>query len=153
MTRAQDSASLKCLQHRSATQAYATTINLLRRVAPFSNYRFGTISTVLLSQIRRKHYVLTYAIPEEKPVGYCGWALCEERIAKAWVEDGYVPSHEECMAGDCCVVATFYGASPAVTRFQARYVRNAYPNVKVYGRRDYGERLRPMQVRNVIGAI
>lgn len=147
----QENAELKCLQHRGDAKDYATTVNLLRSVAPFSNYRFGVFSTVLLSQIRRKHYVLTCAMPEEKPVGYFGWALCEERIAKAWVEDGYVPTHEECMSGDCFVVATFYGATPAVTRFQVRHVRKIYPNVKVYGRRDYGERLRPLRIRNLVG--
>lgn len=146
----EDSASLKCMQRQGDAKDYATTINLLRSVAPFANYKFGVFSTVLLSQIRRKHYVLTYAMPEESPVGYFGWALCEERIAKAWVEDGYVPTHEECMAGDCFVVATFYGATPAVTRFQVRHVRKAYPNVKVYGRRDYGERLRPLRIRNLV---
>ncbi len=147
----QESTSFTCMQPRSEAIAYATTVNLLRSVAPFSNYKFGMFSSVLLGQIRRKHYVLTYAMPEKKPVGYFGWALCEERIAKAWVDDGYVPSQEECMKGDCFVVATFYGASPEVTRFQTRFVRKIYPNIKVYGRRDYGERLRPMRIRNVVG--
>ena len=147
----QQGSSLKCVQHRNPAIAYATAVNLLRSVAPFSNYRFGVFSSVLLGQIRRKHCVLTYAMPEDRPVGYFGWALCEERIAKAWIEDGYVPTQEECMKGDCFVVATFYGATPEVTRFQVRQVRKIYPNIKVYGRRDYGQRVRPMHIRNVVG--
>ncbi len=147
----QEGSSLRCAQHRNTAIAYATAVNLLRSVKPFANYRFGVFAGVLLGQIQRKHYVITYAMPEERPVGYFGWALCEEHIAKAWVEKGYVPTQEECMKGDCFVVATFHGATPAVTRFQVRHVRKAYPNVKVFGRRDYGQRLRPMRIRNVVG--
>jgi len=140
-----------CVQHQDPMVAYGRTVRLLRSVKPFADYRFGVFATVLLSQILRKHYVLTYSLPDKVEVGYFGWALCEEKIAKAWVEDGYVPSHEECQAGDCFVGATFHAVSPAVTRFQSRFVRSLYPNLtKLYGRRDYGERIRPLNIRNVV---
>lgn len=146
---ADDDGTLVCLQPKSAVVAYASVVNLLRDVEPFSKYPFGSFATVLVSQIRRKHYVLTYRKGNEIPVGYFGWAMCTEEIAKRWIQDNYVPTHRECMSGDFFVVATFHAKSKEITRFQTRHVRGLYPNATVYGRRDYGGRLKPMRIKNV----
>jgi hemolysin-activating ACP:hemolysin acyltransferase len=138
--------NLRCLQLRDPMQAYGHTVNLLRKTEPFRHYRFGSFAGVVLGQILRKHYVLTLAGKEV--VGYFGWALCDKAIAEAWIERNYVPTFEECNGGDTFVIATFYGKTKQVTFFTTRHVRKMYPNIEVYGRRDYGERLRPMKVSN-----
>ena len=83
-----------------------------------------------------------------KLVGYRGWALGEEGVARAWVEEGYVPTLAECMTGAYVVIAISYARSGEITRFQARAIRRLYPGAQVFGRRDYGGRLRPLRVRN-----
>lgn len=146
---------LQCRQHPVPIVALGNAINLLRTATPFSTYRFGVFSSVLWGQIVRKHYVFT--LSGRQLVGYFGWALCDEKVARAWVEEDYVPTHEECLDGDCFVGATFYAKTREVTFFQIRHVRRLYPNVKAFGRRDYGElpgpmggRLRPMNTFNIV---
>ena len=139
--------NLRRLQMEDPIQAFGHTVNLLRKVDLFKNYRFGSFSGVVLGQILRKHYVLTVA--GKDVVGFFGWAMCDEEIAKAWIERDYVPTYDECNGGDTFVTATIHAKTKQVMFFQARHVRKMYPGIKVYGRRDYGDRMRPMHIRNM----
>lgn len=138
--------SVRCRQYRNGLYAFGMAVNLLRRSRPFSTYEFGKFSNVLMGEIQRKHYV--FAISADRPVGYVGWALCNESIARAWVESRNVPTYRECMEGDCWVGITYYAESTPVCWTLARYCRNLYPELKVYGIRDYGGRERPTNLRN-----
>lgn len=135
-----------CRQFSQPLEAFGLAVNLLRRVEPFSAYAFGRFSNVLMGQIQRGHYVFTFA--EERPVGYAGWALCDESVARAWIEQRAVPSFADCSRGDCAVVITFYAESREACFFQARWCRARYPNAKVFAIRDYGEKQRPAIVGN-----
>lgn len=138
---------MDCRQLKDPVYALGHAVNLLRHRKPFASYHFGRLSSVLMGQIRRGHYLFTF--DGERPVGYAGWALCEEQVARAWIERRHVPSFAECDGGDCVVGITFYAETTEVCRFQARWCRGLYPGAKVYGLRDYGGRERQMRIRNL----
>ncbi|MCW9032895.1 MAG: toxin-activating lysine-acyltransferase [Rhodospirillales bacterium] len=140
---------MKCRKLKEPFQALGVAINVLRRVSPYANYPFGKLSNVLMGQVRRGHYVFTFD-DEGTPVGYVGWALCDEEIARKWMEGEYVPSSEECKNGDCGLVVTFYAANKEALLAQTRYCREKYPNIKVFGIRDYGNGDRLSEVFNRI---
>ena len=137
---------MNCRRIADDMLAFGHAANLLRRAQPFASYPFGNFAGVLMGQIRRKHYVFTVA--DKRVVGYAGWAMCREDVARDWVDRNIMPDFDACNRGDCLVVATFYGESRDVTFMQARHVRESHPNVKVYGRRDYSDRMRPTNVFN-----
>ena len=139
---------MECRRYTNKVFALGQAVNLLRDVSPFSGYQFDRIANVLIGQIRRNHYVFTIA--GGRAVGYAGWALCEESVARAWIEQRYVPSFEECLNGDCLVGITFYARTPEVCRFQARWCRNLYPDTQIFGIRDYGAHERPKQLGNPV---
>ena len=121
-------------------------VELLKRVQPFASYDFGTLSSVLMGQIKREHYAFTF--DGKMPVGYAGWALCDEAIARAWIEERYVPTFAECLSGDSWVGITFYARTKRVCLYQARWCRTQYPGLKAFGIRDYGHRNRKGHATN-----
>jgi hemolysin-activating ACP:hemolysin acyltransferase len=139
-------AALSCGQFDDPVVALGQAVELLRRVQPFATYSFGRLSSVLSGEIKRQHYAFTF--DGRTPVGYVGWALCDEPIARAWIEERYVPSFAECSDGDSWVGITFYAASKEICLFQARWCRARYPSLKVFGIRDYGSRSRRTEVKN-----
>jgi len=138
---------MKCRQFKEPFQALGVVTNMLRRVTPYADYPFGKLSNVLMGQIRRGHYVFTID-DDGTPVGYVGWALCEEEVARKWMEGDYTPTSEECEDGDCGLVVTFYAANKKALLAQTRYCREKYPNIKVFGIRDYGDGDRLAEVYN-----
>ena len=140
------SLTMHCRQLEDPVLALGQAVNVLRRVEPFASYTFGRLANVLMGEIRRRHYVFTF--DAEAPVGYVGWALCDEAIARAWIEERYVPTFAECAAGDSWVGITFYATTKEACLFQARWCRAQYPGLKVFGIRDYGRRSRQSKTRN-----
>lgn len=137
---------LQCRQFDDPELALGRAVNILRGVEPFRSYDFGKLSNVLMGQVTRGHYLFT--LDEKKLVGYMGWALCQEEIAKAWIERRYIPTFKECNEGDCWVGITIFAATTQVLRFQARACREIYPNFTAYGIRDYGNRRRSTSTVN-----
>ena len=137
---------MHCRQFDDPIIAFGQAVNLLRRVTPFASYSFGRFTNVLKGQIEREHYVFT--MEEDRPIGYVGWALCAEDIARGWIEGRLVPSFAQCSTGDCWVGITLYASTTEVCFFQARWCRKRYPGLKVFGIRDYGSRRRSLQLVN-----
>jgi hemolysin-activating ACP:hemolysin acyltransferase len=142
--------ALICNQIADPALALGRAVDLLRRVEPFACYTFGKLSNVLMGEIKRQHYVFTF--DGTRPVGYAGWALCDEVIARAWIDERYVPTFAECSNGDSWVGVTFFAASREACLFQARWCRAQYPGYKVFGIRDYGDRSRRSEVKNPMAA-
>jgi hemolysin-activating ACP:hemolysin acyltransferase len=137
---------MKCSQFKDPGEALGAAVNLLRRVEPYASYPFGRFTNVLMGQIQRKHYVFT--IDDGFPVGYVGWARCDEAVARAWVEGRVVPTTAACRDGDSAVLITFYAANRKTALRQVRYCRDLHPGIKVFGIRDYGTHRRPVEVVN-----
>jgi len=127
--------------------ALGLAVELLRGKPPFSRFRFGKFASVVKGQIRRGHYLFTFR--GNQPVGYMGWAVCEEHIARAWMEEGYNPTYKECMTGNTCVLITFVSPNREVTFHQIRQSRLLYPDHQIYFMREYKDgRSRKSTVRN-----
>lgn len=137
---------MRCCQFSDPAYALGRAVDLLRRVQPFASYEFGKFANVLMGQIKRQHYV--FALEQDRAVGYVGWALCNEKAAQAWITGQEVPGFSQCLSGDSWVGITFYAESTSVCRFQARWCREKYPGLKVFGIRDYGKRRRSTRLAN-----
>ncbi|MCG8357138.1 MAG: hypothetical protein MI920_16360 [Kiloniellales bacterium] len=131
---------LQCIQGSDGSRALEGAVRLLRGVEPFSKYQFGPFVSVLLGQIRRRHYVFT--IRGKQVLGYAGWALCDPDVARAWVQGNRAPSEEECYLGSTVVFPVFYAKSPGALAFQVRHLKGLLPGREGIWRRDYGERWR-----------
>jgi hemolysin-activating ACP:hemolysin acyltransferase len=138
--------TMKCGQFRNPYLALGIAMNLLRRVQPYASYPFGRFSNVLTGQIRRGHYVFTIA--DGVPIGYAGWALCEESVARAWVEGRAVPKASECLDGDCGLLITFCATSREACIRQIRHCRNLYPDKKIFAIREFGTHQRSVELFN-----
>ncbi len=140
------STDLQCLRYADPIYALGQATNLLRRTRPFAGYALGRIGSVIAGQIERNHYL--FCVTGDAPVGYMGWAMCAEDVARAWLHNERVPNFEECNGGDCWVGITFYSASRQATYRLARKCRKLYPGAKVFGIREYEDRHRSVEVIN-----
>lgn len=127
-----------CRQLQRPMLALGIAANLLRRKPPFSNFNFGRMTGVLIGQIRRNHYLISFR--NGQPVGYVGWAVTTTEIAERWLNEGYTPKYHECITGDCCVLLTVYSESPDITLYEIRQARRRYPNHRIYFMRDYAKK-------------
>jgi len=127
--------------------AFAQAVHLLSAVEPFASCRFGSYAKVLMGQIKRRHYI--FVIEDGFAIGYAGWALCAEPVARAWAEGHVVPAYEDCIDGDSWVGITFHARDRATCWTLARWLRRRYPEFKGFGIRAYGQRRRRVQLVNV----
>ena len=137
-----------CRQHANEATAMGMVIELLYDVPPFGDMTARELMGTIIGQIRRKHYVL--AVQDEQVIGYVGWALSTESIAKGWAEGRHRPTYEESLDGDCVILMMWYAQSAAATRQLARYLRRIYPGRRFYGRRMKEDRpSRPLSVFDI----
>ncbi|HWA42998.1 MAG TPA: toxin-activating lysine-acyltransferase, partial [Hypericibacter adhaerens] len=115
--------------------ALGLATELLHTRPPFSNFRFGKLTGVIRGQIRRGHYLFTFR--GKQPVGYIGWAECDQKVAEAWMERSYIPTYQECTGGDSCVLITFVSPGTTVTLHLIREARRLYPDRPIYFMREY----------------
>jgi hemolysin-activating ACP:hemolysin acyltransferase len=143
--------TMKCCQFRDPFMALGVAMYFLRRVQPYASFPFGRFSNVLAGQIRRGHYVFTIA--DGVPVGYAGWALCDENTARAWVEGRAVPKASECLDGDCALLITYCATNREACIRQARHCRNLLSGKKIFGIRDFGTHQRSVELFNRASAL
>lgn len=152
MTEAENSAvkpgEVVCRQHRYDVAAIGMAVELLHDVHPFREMTAHELIATIIGQVRRKHYVL--AVEGEEVIGYVGWALSSEAVAKGWAEGRHRPSYDECEGGDCVILMMWYAESAAATRRLAKYLRREYPGHRFYGRRMKQDRTpRPLSVFDI----
>ena len=138
--------ALQSCRFKDGFVAIGRAINMLRQVQPYASYKFGEFAGTLAGQIERGHYL--FAVRDQQLVGYIGWALSDEAVARAWVEGRYVPSMEECKDGDYFVLMTMHASTQGVAFFLTRECRKIYPNRRVIFTRDYADQ-RPRRVGTV----
>ena len=143
-------ATLEIRRHESDIHALGMAVNLLRFAEPFSGYAFGPFTGNLMGQIKRKHYFFT--VSGKQVLGYAGWALCAPEVAEDWLAERRTPRFEDCIDGSVFVGLTWFSARPEVSFFQARRLRQLFPGQRGLWRRDYGQRRRRAEVRNILGA-
>ena len=128
-------AALVCRRFKNPMIAFGAAVDLLRPHKPFSEATFGTYASVLRGQIAREHYV--FAVKNKLVVGYVGWALCSEEVARAWTEQRHAPTYAECLSGDCWVGLTYYATSRQVTFALMGHIKRRYPGYEIFGLRRY----------------
>ncbi len=124
-----------CRRFKNPVFAFGAAIDLLRSHKPFSEAPLGVYASNLRGQIAREHYV--FAVKDGSIIGYVGWALCDERVAKAWTEQRYAPKYKECLSGDCWVGLTYYAKDRHATFALMGHIKRRYPGYKIYGLRRY----------------
>ena len=127
-----------CRQLAKPMFALGIAVTLLRRKPPFANFNFGRMSSVIIGQIRRRHYLIAFRGNE--PVGFIGWAVTTSEIAERWLTEGYSPKYNEGLSGDCCVLLTVYSEERDVTMSLIRQARIRYPGHRIYFMRDYAKK-------------
>src|SRR5205085_11896204 len=130
--------------------ALGRIVSFLRDASPFTSYRFGAFVATVEGQIERGHYLAV--LRDEEVVGYLGYALCDERIAQAWLEGRYVPTLDECRNGDVLVAMTMHTTSREVFAFLIREGRRLLPKVKTVFRRHYGQD-RPERLGRILNRV
>jgi len=136
--RGQDNEPIVCRQVQRPMLALGIAANLVRRKPPFSNFNFGRMTSVLIGQIRRGHYLIAFR--RGTPVGFIGWAVTPHEIAERWLNEGYTPKYHECIEGDSCVLLTVYSEARKVTTAMIRQARIRYPGHRIYFMRDYAKK-------------
>jgi hypothetical protein len=126
---------LVCRRFKNPMVAFGAAVDLLRSHKPFKDAAFGTYASVLRGQIAREHYV--FAVQGRLVVGYAGWALCSEEIARAWTEQRYTPKYAECLNGDCWVGLSYFATNRHTTFALMGHIKGCYPGFKIYGLRRY----------------
>ena len=107
------------------------------RRKPFADFKFGQVVLMLRGQITRGHYLIAYR--DGRPAGYSGWAECSREVAERWLREGYRPTHEECMGGECAMLITVVSTATDATAALIRAMRQRYPNRRVYFKREYAD--------------
>jgi hemolysin-activating ACP:hemolysin acyltransferase len=140
--------AIRCIQFKDSYKALGLAISMLSKIEPYGQYRLNKLVPTLFGEIRRGHYA--FAVRGEEVIGYSGWALCSQEVAREWVAGRYKPSYEECVGGICPVLVTFHSKHKAATWPLIRYMRSLYPGQEVFFTRDYaGRKSRDARVLNV----
>lgn len=100
---------------------------------PFGSYRADKLLGSIVGQVRRRHYA--FAVRDKAIIGYVGWALCTPDVAKAWVEEGRVPSSEQYDGGEVFVPIIVIAEDQAALRHLSMHMRQKYKGKTYTGRR------------------
>jgi hemolysin-activating ACP:hemolysin acyltransferase len=96
---------------------------------PFGSYRADKLIGSIAGQVQRRHYA--FAVRDGSIVGYLGWALCQQDVADARVEQGHAPTSEQCRQGDVVVIVIAIADDKTALRQLVAYARKLHAG-KVY---------------------
>ena len=126
-------------------------LDLISRSPPFAEFRLGRIATAVRRQLSSGHN-LGAVDPSGNLVGYVGWAMTTEALAKLWVEGkGQLKIVDSADAAALTVVASI---EPMATRQLIRAAREKNPNRRIFFKRGDDSRLaagRKSSVLNTTG--
>lgn len=100
---------------------------------PFGAYRADRLIGSLSGQVKRGHYA--FAVRGGTIIGYAGWALCTEPTARAWLEDGQVPSPDQYSGGDVVVIVIVIADDTEAVRNLKAHLRKLYRGKSFMARR------------------
>lgn len=120
-----------------APMAIGTACQFLAGREPFAGLAFGEFVKTISAQVQRGHYL--FARRDLEVLGYIGWALCDEAVAREWVSGRGAPQTELCINGPVFVAITFASKEKAATRCLIRDCRRLYPGRQVMFHRYYAD--------------
>lgn len=133
-------------------KALGVAVTLLMGEPSFARLPFGFWTSILIGQIRRKHYI--FAFEDRKPTGFLGWARTTEEIAERWLRQKGEISFEQSREGDCILVNAWLAKTPRTHQFLREQLRVIGQDARLlYGKRYYKDgRIRPIKL-GVTGAV
>lgn len=141
-----DAPQYRSFRDDNAYAALGRAVSYLMTKPNFKDLKFGFWSRTLVGQINRKHYFFT--AERDKIVGFIGWALVDEDMAKAWLDNSADFNSADCVNGDCMVINAWAADTEAVNRYNLREIRQHLVGLKAaYAKRFYKDgRIRPLRV-------
>jgi hypothetical protein len=128
-----DSGAIRIIQLAGTFEAFGMVVDYLSRTTPFSNFELGAFAGAIRHQLGAGHHFA--AMSGTELVGYAGWLLTSDAIARAWVESNgplvRVPAEQATAAALTTVAVT----DPAVTLRLMRGARELNKGKRVYFKR------------------
>lgn len=127
-------------------KALGVAVSLMLTEPSFARLPFGFWSSILVGQIRRKHYI--FALEGGKTTGFLGWARTTEDVAERWLTQKSEITFEQSLAGDCILVNAWVAKTPATHQFLREQLRVIGQDARLlYGKRYYKDgRVRPIRL-------
>jgi hemolysin-activating ACP:hemolysin acyltransferase len=117
--------------------AIGAACRLMADVQPYAGLVFGEFVKTISGQVRRGHYL--FARRDRQILGYTGWALCEEDVAKKWILGQGAPDSDACQDGPVFVLVTLAATEKIATGSLIRACRKLYPGRRAMFHRMYAD--------------
>lgn len=125
--------AVQIVQLAGTFEAFGMVIDFLSRTPPFADFETRTVANAVRHQLGDGQHLA--AMAGTRMVGYAGWMLTTEEIARAWAEARgelrRVPAERATAAALTIVAVT----DPAVTRRLIRGARTLNPGKRAYFKR------------------
>lgn len=127
-------------------KALGVAVSLMLTELSFARLPFGFWSSILVGQIRRKHYI--FALEGGKTTGFLGWARTTEEVAERWLTQKGEITFDQSKDGDCILINAWLAKTPATNRFLLDQLRVIGRDGRlVYAKRFYKDgRVRPVKL-------
>ena len=144
---AQDDLNLRAWRPKSSSASLGLAVEYLSKKPAFAKLKFGEWSQVLYYQVVREHFFFVID-PDQRVLGFLGWALTSQALAEQWVENRAGLRNEQCREGDCAIVNAFAADTVAVNRFIVETMRKLFASQRtLYFKRHYPDgRTRPVRL-------
>ena len=133
---------IEIFRNKNIHYSLGLALDLLRRSDLYYKMEAGKLVGMLMGQMKREHYC--FLLQNGNVMGYCGWALCEESIARKWINKEYIPSYSECMNGNVLVIVTLSTSKSKGLYYLKSVFKELYPAHLIYGMRNYISHNRPV---------
>ena len=132
---------------RAGPEAFGMVLDLLSRTAPFRYYDLDQVAAAIRMQLQQQCHVA--ALQDGQLIGYMGWMLTSEAIARLWATDAGplkpVPQAE----ADAVCVTILASPNSRVLRKLVGLGRTQYATVPVFFKRQSGDRTRKVAVTSM----
>ena len=127
-------------------KALGVAVSLMMTEPSFARLPFGFWSSILVGQIRRKHYLV--ASEGSQVTGFLGWARTTEEVADRWLYQKGEISFEQALSGDCILINAWVAKTAAMNRILRDQLRVIGRDGRLlYAKRFYKDgRVRPVKL-------
>ena len=131
----------------SPAAALGLAVEYLSLKPAFASLAFGEWSRVLFYQVVREHY-LFFVDPDQRLVGFLGWALTDARHAELWVRGRAALASEDCVEGDCVIVNAWAADNAEVNLFMRKAAASLFASRRTlyFKRRNAAGQERPARL-------
>lgn len=127
-------------------KALGLAVSLLMTEPSFARLPFGFWTSILIGQIRRKHYI--FATEGKAVTGFLGWARTTEEVAERWLTQKGEITFAQSLDGDCILINAWLAKNDRTNRFLLDQLRVIGRDGRlVYAKRFYKDgRVRPVKL-------